>query len=244
MFAVKEGALCSSDSMYLTENITLEKNGNKKQYPEAFKLNCDVKWKQWKFRGKNNRNELSETNEMQKGSSQKLKENWISLSKYMKITNPALRGTPCQEIQTSHCHKPLQEGWTFQTISLSLERILGGCGQDCGVTQKQEWGSQISHPLRKKLGLLMAFSIIHFFITQWKKTQSHIWLLSTHPRAPQSQQLVAIIWIYNPISSCKENVLVTKAFIHEPQKEVMQLRCVKSFQYFLLVLHNPACCLR
>lgn len=149
MFAVKEGALCSSDSMYLTENITLEKNGNKKQYPEAFELNCDVKWKQWKFRGKNNRNELSETNEMQKGSSQKLKENWISLSKYMKITNPALRGTPCQEIQTSHCHKPLQEGWTFQTISLSLERILGGCGQDCGVTQKQEWGSQISHPLRK-----------------------------------------------------------------------------------------------
>lgn len=149
MFAVKEGALCSSDSMYLTENVTLEKNGNKKQYPEAFELNCDVKWKHWKFRGKNNRNELSETNEMQKGSSQKLKENWISLSKYMKITNPALRGTPCQEIQTSHCHKPLQESWTFQTISLSLERILGGCGQDCGVTQKQEWGSQISHPLRK-----------------------------------------------------------------------------------------------
>lgn len=43
MFAVKEGALCSSDSMYLTENVTLEKNGNKKQYSEAFELNCDVK---------------------------------------------------------------------------------------------------------------------------------------------------------------------------------------------------------
>lgn len=74
MFAVKERTLCNSDYMRLTENITLEKKGNKKQHPEAFELNCDVKWKQWKFRGKNNRNELPGTNEMQKGSSQKLKE--------------------------------------------------------------------------------------------------------------------------------------------------------------------------
>lgn len=74
MFAVKERTPCNSDYMRLTENITLEKKGNEKQHPEAFELNCDVKWKQWKLRGKNNRNELPGTNEMQKGSSPKLKE--------------------------------------------------------------------------------------------------------------------------------------------------------------------------
>lgn len=73
------------------------------------------------------------------------------------------------------------------------------------------WGSQNSPPLWKSWVSSRPSASIRFFITEWKKTQSHICLFSSHPRARQSQQLVAIIWIYNPISSCKENVLVTKS---------------------------------